>query len=81
MVARERQRDKRHGTARRVSWPALVMAGGILLSLAAEPDEKQSARHRGEHKSDTRSHLWNSYVADFFVRHALCTAYLGLRHW
>lgn len=35
MAARERQRDKRHGDTRRVSWPTLVLAGGILLSLAA----------------------------------------------
>jgi hypothetical protein len=36
MAARERQRDKRTGrTTRRVSWPALVLAGGVLLSLAA----------------------------------------------
>jgi hypothetical protein len=36
MAARERQRDRRTGrTTRRVSWPALVLAGGVLLSLAA----------------------------------------------
>jgi Protein of unknown function (DUF2637) len=36
MAARERQRDKRtHRTTRRVSWPALVLTGGVLLSLAA----------------------------------------------
>ena len=36
MAARERQRDKRTGrTVRRVSWPALVLTGGVLLSLAA----------------------------------------------
>ncbi|GAA4484445.1 DUF2637 domain-containing protein [Actinoallomurus oryzae] len=36
MAARERQRDKRTGrTTRRVSWPALVLTGGVLLSLAA----------------------------------------------
>ncbi|MGI5224746.1 DUF2637 domain-containing protein [Actinoallomurus sp. CA-142502] len=36
MAARERQRDKRTGRSiRRVSWPALVLTGGVLLSLAA----------------------------------------------
>ncbi|MFB9833811.1 DUF2637 domain-containing protein [Actinoallomurus acaciae] len=36
MAARERQRDRRtHRTTRRVSWPSLVLAGGVLLSLAA----------------------------------------------
>jgi hypothetical protein len=36
MAARERQRDRRTGrTTRRISWPALVLAGGVLLSLAA----------------------------------------------
>ncbi|GGL19186.1 hypothetical protein Sme01_36300 [Sphaerisporangium melleum] len=37
MAARERQRDKRTGRTRAglVSWPTLVLAGGILLSLAA----------------------------------------------
>jgi hypothetical protein len=35
MAARERQRDKQAGIpARRVSWPTVVLAGGILLSLA-----------------------------------------------
>lgn len=37
MAARERQRDKRTGRTRTglISWPALVLAGGIVLSLAA----------------------------------------------
>lgn len=36
MAARERQRDKRTGRATRgLSWPTLVLVGGILLSLAA----------------------------------------------
>ncbi|WP_328708693.1 DUF2637 domain-containing protein [Microbispora hainanensis] len=37
MAARERQRDKKTGRQRngRVSWPTLVLAGGIVLSLAA----------------------------------------------
>jgi Protein of unknown function (DUF2637) len=34
MAARERQRDKQQGvTARRLSWPAVVLAGGVLLRL------------------------------------------------
>jgi Protein of unknown function (DUF2637) len=41
MAARERQRDKRHGNTRRVSWPTLVLAGGILLSLAANLAQAQ----------------------------------------
>ncbi|MEU0520770.1 DUF2637 domain-containing protein [Streptosporangium sp. NPDC006007] len=37
MAAREIQRDKRTGRPRRgwVSWPSLVLAGGIVLTLAA----------------------------------------------
>ncbi|WP_214107838.1 DUF2637 domain-containing protein [Acrocarpospora catenulata] len=37
MAARELQRDKRTGRPRRspVSWPGLVLAGGIVLTLAA----------------------------------------------
>ncbi|MFI7452754.1 DUF2637 domain-containing protein [Nonomuraea sp. NPDC049714] len=37
MAARERQRDKHTGRTRRgpLSWPVLVLTGGIILSLAA----------------------------------------------
>ncbi|MFI7425246.1 DUF2637 domain-containing protein [Nonomuraea sp. NPDC049684] len=37
MAARERQRDKKTGKVRRglVSWPVLVLSGGVVLSLAA----------------------------------------------
>ncbi|GAA3152460.1 DUF2637 domain-containing protein [Nonomuraea roseoviolacea] len=37
MAARERQRDKKTGRERRgpISWPVLVLTGGIVLSLAA----------------------------------------------
>jgi hypothetical protein len=36
MAARERQRDKRTARSTRgVSWPSLVLAGGVVLSLAA----------------------------------------------
>ncbi|GAB2828940.1 DUF2637 domain-containing protein [Actinoallomurus bryophytorum] len=36
MAARERQRDRRTGrTVRGVSWPTVVLVGGVLLSLAA----------------------------------------------
>ncbi|WP_219501260.1 DUF2637 domain-containing protein [Nonomuraea ceibae] len=37
MAARERQRDKKTGRVRRglISWPVLVLAGGVVLSLAA----------------------------------------------
>ncbi|SDM34830.1 Protein of unknown function [Nonomuraea maritima] len=37
MAARERQRDKKTGRVRRgpVSWPVLVLTGGIVLSLSA----------------------------------------------
>ena len=41
MAARERQRDKRLGDTRRISWPTLVLAGGILLSLAANLAQSQ----------------------------------------
>ena len=42
MAARERQRDKRHGiTTRRLSWPTVVLAGGVLLSLAANLAQAQ----------------------------------------
>jgi len=43
MAARERQRDKRTGRAAgRLSWPAVVLAAGILLSLAANLDQAQA---------------------------------------
>ncbi|MGN9788831.1 DUF2637 domain-containing protein [Nonomuraea sp. ZG12] len=37
MAARERQRDKKTGKGRqgRITWPVLVLTGGIILSLAA----------------------------------------------
>ena len=42
MAARERQRDKRLGiAARRLSWPAVVLAGGAGLSLAANLAQAQ----------------------------------------
>ena len=42
MAARERQRDKRHGlTTRRLSWPTVVLAGGVLVSLAANLAQAQ----------------------------------------
>ena len=42
MAARERQRDKQLGTpARRLSWPTVVLAGGVLLSLAANLAQAQ----------------------------------------
>jgi Protein of unknown function (DUF2637) len=42
MAARERQRDKQQGVVtRRLSWPAVVLAGGVLLSLAANLAQAQ----------------------------------------
>jgi len=42
MAARERQRDKQNGiTTRRLSWPTVVLAGGVLLSLAANLAQAQ----------------------------------------
>jgi Protein of unknown function (DUF2637) len=42
MAARERQRDKQHGTVtRRLSWPTVVLAAGVLLSLAANLAQAQ----------------------------------------
>jgi hypothetical protein len=42
MAARERHRDQATGRAvRRLSWPVLVLAGGVLLSLAANLDQAQ----------------------------------------
>jgi hypothetical protein len=42
MAARERQRDKRTGrAAHRLSWPVLVLTGGVMLSLAANLDQAQ----------------------------------------
>jgi hypothetical protein len=42
MAARERQRDKQNGiSARRLSWPTAVLAGGVLLSLAANLAQAQ----------------------------------------
>jgi hypothetical protein len=41
MAARERQRDKKTGRRRRglMSWPVLVLTGGIVLSLAANLEQ------------------------------------------
>lgn len=42
MAARERQRDKRTGrVTRRVTWPTIVLTGGVLASLAANLDQAQ----------------------------------------
>ena len=42
MAAREHQRDKQLGiTARRLSWPTAVLAGGVRLSLAANLAQAQ----------------------------------------
>jgi hypothetical protein len=42
IAARERQRDKQLSiTARRLSWPAAVLAGGVGLSLAANLAQAQ----------------------------------------
>jgi hypothetical protein len=42
MAARERQRDKQAGIpAKRLSWPTVVLAGGVLLSLAANLAQAQ----------------------------------------
>ena len=42
MAARERQCDKQAGIpVRRLSWPAVVLAGGVLLSLAANLAQAQ----------------------------------------
>jgi hypothetical protein len=42
MAARERQRDKQHAIgARRLSWPTVVLAGGVGLSLAANLAQAQ----------------------------------------
>jgi hypothetical protein len=42
MAARERQRDKQNGvTTRRLSWPTVVLAGGVGLSLAANLAQTQ----------------------------------------
>jgi hypothetical protein len=42
MAARERQRDKRTGrNTRPLSWPTVVLCGGILLSLAANLAQAQ----------------------------------------
>jgi Protein of unknown function (DUF2637) len=42
MAARERQRDKQAGIpVRRLSWPTVVLAGGVLLSLAANLAQAQ----------------------------------------
>ena len=37
----EDQRDRRLGDTRRLSWPAIVLAGGVLLSLAANLAQAQ----------------------------------------
>jgi hypothetical protein len=46
MAARERQRDNKTGRPRRgpISWPVLVLAGGIVLSLAANLAQAEQSR-------------------------------------
>mgnify|MGYP001212190436 CR=1 FL=1 len=47
MAAREWQRDKQQGVVtRRLSWPAVVLAGGVLLSLAANLAQAQPTAGR-----------------------------------
>ena len=47
MAARERQCDEQAGIpARWLSWPAVVLAGGVLLSLAANLDQVRRRRGR-----------------------------------
>jgi hypothetical protein len=42
IAARERQRDQRLGIAtRRLSWPSVMLAGGVALSLAADLAQAQ----------------------------------------
>jgi hypothetical protein len=42
MAARERQRDKQQGVViRRLSWPTVVLSGGVLLSLTANLAQAQ----------------------------------------
>ncbi len=42
MAARERQRDKQHAiTTKLLSWPTIVLAGGVGLSLAANLAQAQ----------------------------------------
>jgi hypothetical protein len=40
-TATRNQRDRRLGDTRRLSWPAIVLAGGVLLSLAANLAQAQ----------------------------------------
>jgi hypothetical protein len=42
MAARERHRDKRVAATRALSWPVVVLALGVLLSLAANLDQAQA---------------------------------------
>jgi hypothetical protein len=47
MAARKRQCDKQVGIpARRLSWPTVVLAGGVLLSLAANLDQSRPGAAR-----------------------------------
>jgi hypothetical protein len=58
MAARERQRDKRTGRATRpLSWPTLVLVGGILLSLAANLAQAQTDRMGLGHSRHARGRL------------------------
>ena len=53
MAARERQRDKQQGAVtRRLSWPTAVLAGGILLSLAANLAPAQGAGDEAREAED-----------------------------
>jgi hypothetical protein len=48
MAARERQRDKQQGiVTRRLSWPTVVLASGVLLGLAANLAQAQPTAWAG----------------------------------
>jgi hypothetical protein len=59
MAARERQRDKQQGAVtRRLSWPTVVLAGGVLLSLAANLAQAQPTAWAGSWPPCRRPRSW-----------------------
>jgi hypothetical protein len=62
MAARERQRDQRLAIATgRISWPAAVLAGGVLLSLSANLAQAQPTTWAGSWPPPRARHSWSRF--------------------
>jgi hypothetical protein len=60
MAARERQRGKQLGAVtRRLSWPTVVLAGGVLLSVAANLARRRRTCGAASWPLSRRSRSWS----------------------